>query len=227
MRCCRSGHMAWRCCELPLHRDRFGQPCTMRTTWVLNVDGRFAPILLRKSFCREVKNSKALRPRFRITSGGTSLPHTKFIGLAARLRLYKIDDAGAPQVLAKNSDDCNFRLFQQYPPQAAIRVRWRPCPLWSTQRTQVRRCAMSESAKWRHGLHFANVCTEGAYSLPLRAWRRETMILWALGGRAQDTQLGASLRVGLYPKRLTSAAYFCSLVGTAERRAGVMPPGPR
>jgi hypothetical protein len=60
------------------------------------------------------RRSKILR-RFRIRSGGTSLPRTKFIGdLGSATTAIRIDDPGALQVLAKNSDRCNFRLFQQY-----------------------------------------------------------------------------------------------------------------
>ena len=45
------------------------------------------------------------------------MPHAKFIGdLGNATTAIRIGDPRALQVLAKNSDRCNFRLFQQYPP---------------------------------------------------------------------------------------------------------------
>ena len=50
------------------------------------------------------------------------MPHAEFIGdLGDATTAIRIGDPGALQVLAKNSDPCNFRLFQQYPPIAAHR----------------------------------------------------------------------------------------------------------
>jgi hypothetical protein len=49
------------------------------------------------------------------------LPHTKFIGdLGSAATAIRIDDPDALQFLAKNSDRCNFRLFQQYRREADI-----------------------------------------------------------------------------------------------------------
>ena len=72
-------------------------------------------------FAQVVKNSAGCRRRFRVRSGGTSSSHARRIdGLGSATTTMRIGDYGALQVLAKNSDRCNFRILQQYVPQADI-----------------------------------------------------------------------------------------------------------
>jgi hypothetical protein len=73
----------------------------------------------KSGFAQVVKISAGCRRRFRVRSGGTSSPHAKCIGdLGSATTAMRIGDPGALQVLAKNSDRCSFRLFQQYPPNS-------------------------------------------------------------------------------------------------------------
>src|SRR5215468_410895 len=74
-----------------------------------------------------IKNSAGRGFSFRVRMWGTSSPHVKRAGdFGNATEGTRIGDQFPSCVFAKNSEPCNFRLFQQYRHQAAVVE----CPLY-------------------------------------------------------------------------------------------------
>jgi hypothetical protein len=83
---------------------------------IISVPGRYC---CKSCFARGVQNSEGRRRVFRVEICGTSLPHAKLIGdFRSTTEVMRIVDRFPFWDLPKNLDQCNFRLLQQYLPQA-------------------------------------------------------------------------------------------------------------
>src|SRR5262245_21412155 len=100
----------------------WGSKAAVRATTALS-------LLLSRYCCKSrfvpmIKNSAGRGFSFRVRMWGTSSPHVKRAGdFGNATEGTRIGDQFPSCVFAKNSEPCNFRLLQQYLPQADMRLR--------------------------------------------------------------------------------------------------------